>query len=107
MRIEALPVIAAADYARWQAMLPGLPATHAAWLLQHACALSQRPDAAEIAITPAEFHHYWQVHGSPGNTAPDAALLARCIARKVFLSTRPPSEAHHANDDLPVTINRH
>jgi hypothetical protein len=79
----ALPVIAETDYDLWRDMIPALPATYAEWLLQYACALSALPDAAEIAIAPAEFHPYW-VQGSAGTTAPDAALLARCVAHKLF-----------------------
>jgi hypothetical protein len=77
MQTEVLPVIAKTDYDLWRDMIPALLATYAEWLLQHACALSAPalPEAAEIAITPAEFHHYWQVHGSAGKRG---AGVPRC-----------------------------
>jgi hypothetical protein len=95
MLTDVLPMIAKTDYSQWRDMIPQLPATYSEWLLQHAYALADRPDAAEIAITPAEFHRYWQRHGSEGNEAPSAALLARFIAHKAFLRELPPSQAHH------------
>jgi hypothetical protein len=99
MLTEALPMIAKMDYTLWRDMIPGLPATYSQWLLSHAYALAERPNAAEIAITPAEFRRYWQRHGSDGNTAPDVALLTRCITHKAFLRALPPSEAHDSTDD--------
>jgi hypothetical protein len=101
MLTEALPMIAKMDYSQWRGMIPELPATYSEWLLQHAYALAGRPDAAEIAITPAEFHRYWQRHGSDGNTAPDVALLTRCIAHMAFLRALPPSEPHYSIDSGP------
>jgi hypothetical protein len=95
MPIDALPMIAKTDYGQWRDMIPELPATYPEWLLQHAYALSDRPDAAEIFITPPEFRRYWQLHGSDGNTAPDVALLMRCITHKAFLNALPPSEVYH------------
>jgi hypothetical protein len=76
MLAEALPMIARiGSMAR---LIPELPGTYSEWLLQHGHALPGRTDAAEISITPTEFHRYWQLHGSDGNTTPNIALLARC-----------------------------
>jgi hypothetical protein len=102
MLAEALPMIARTDYSQWRDMIPELPATYPEWLLHHAYALAKRPDAAEIAVTPAEFYRYRQRHRSDGDTTQNVALLARCITHKTFLSALPPSEARSSiNDWLP------
>jgi hypothetical protein len=95
MLTNVLPMIAKSDYGQWRDMIPELPATYSAWLLEHAYTLADRPDAVEIFITPAEFRRYWQLHGSDGNAAPDVALLTRCIIHMAFLRALPPSEACH------------
>jgi hypothetical protein len=63
MPTDALPMIAKADYSQWRDIIPELPATYSAWLLEHAYALADRPNAAEIFITPEEFRRYWRLHG--------------------------------------------
>jgi hypothetical protein len=79
MSEEVLPWIEKHNYATFHAMIGDLPPTYNEWKNAHAMAMSQRPEALEVEISPADVHAYLR---RGGQRSANSRLLHDCAAEK-------------------------